>query len=144
MSVLDEFPLLMEALLKRHHDEMKQQLLEELGGGQWLDQDSSILGRNKHVKACKRLIRKASPDAHYDASEGRWLMRASAVDAEIVRLNRKLVESGKLPETVPPPAMTPVEPRPLVKTEPPEAEDETGIYDRGVYSAWLERMRGAQ
>lgn len=133
MSALEQFPLLMAAL----KEELRRELLEELGQGQWVDQEQSVLGRNKHVRACRRLIRGDSPDAHYHA--GRWLLRASAVDAEVVRLNRRMVESGRLPETVPPPR--PVEPpmMALAKTAP-EPEDETGIYERG----WLERMRGVR
>lgn len=106
----------------------------------WLDQEQSVLGRNIHIKACKRLIRKSSPDAYYDSADGRWLLRSTAVDQEIQRRNRALAE--KLPESVPPPP-PPVTPMPtLVKTRVPvveEPEGETGIYERA-----LERLRGAR
>jgi hypothetical protein len=133
-GALEQFPLLMQAL----KEELKAEVLHELGKGQWLDQEHSVLGRNRHVKACKRLIRKASADAYYDASEGRWFIRASQVDREIAKANRALAE--KLPETVPPPA--PIQPLPaLAKAHPPEVEpeDETGIYERA-----LSRLRGVR
>jgi hypothetical protein len=136
-GALEQFPLLMAAL----KEELKAEVLHELGQGQWLDQEHSVLGRNRHVKACKRLIRKSSPHAYYDSSEGRWLIRAAALDREIVRANRVLAE--RLPETVPPPPR--LEPLPsLVKTrapseEPAEPDDETGIYERA-----LQRLRGAR
>lgn len=128
-GVLDQFPLLFAAL----KEELREEIKAELGQGQWLDQEHSVLGRNKHVKACKRLIRRGSSDAYYDATDGRWLIRASAVDTEISRANMRMVESGKLPETMPPPAM------PLAKAMPRE-EDETGIYER----EWLSRLGGSQ
>ena len=138
-GALDQFPLLMAKLLEQYGEELRAKLLDELGQGQWIDQEHSVLGRNKHIRACRRLIREDSPDVIYD--DGKWLMRASALDAEIVRANRLMVESGKLPESAPPPAMTPVPAMPLVKAEPEsDAEDETGIYASG----WLERMRGVQ
>ena len=134
-GALEQFPLLMAAL----KEELRRELLDELGQGQWIDQEHSVLGRNKHIRACRRLIREDSPDVH--CQDGRWLLRASALDREIQRANRLLLESGKLPENVPPPAMTPVPALPLAKTEPEsDAEDETGIYASG----WLERMRGVQ
>lgn len=136
-GALEQFPLLMAAL----KEELKAEVLHELGQGQWLDQEHSVLGRNRHVKACKRLIRKGSEHAYYDASDGRWLIRASQVDREIAKANRALAE--KLPETVPPPAPAAVTPLPsLVKTRAPileEPEDETGIYERA-----LSRLRGAR
>ncbi len=108
----------------------------------WLDQEQSVLGRNIHIKACKRLIRRMSPDAYYDSGDGRWLLRSTAVDQEIRRRNQEL--AGKLPESAPPPAPAAVTPvPPLVKARAPvvdEAEDETGIYE----TQWLERMRGAR
>lgn len=138
-GVLDQFPLLMSKLLEQYGEELRTRLLEELGQGQWIDQEHSVLGRNKHIKACRRLIRENSPDVH--CQDGRWLIRASALDREIQRANRLMVESGKLPESVPPPAMAPVPVMPLAKALPEhEPEDETGIYASG----WLERMRGAQ
>ena len=139
-GALEQFPLLMAAL----KEEIRRELLEELGRGEWIDQNhpNAVLGRNKHVKACKRLMRAESPDAHYH--DGKWLIRASAMDQEVQRANRRLVESGRL-DTDPPPA--PVEPldslpkMPLAKALPEiEPEDETGIYALG----WLERMRGAR
>lgn len=135
MSAIDRFPLLMAAL----KEELKAEVLADLGQGEWIDQNhSEALGRNRHAKACRRLIRELSPDATYH--DGRWLIRRTALDAEIVRKNRRMVESGKLPETLPPPAMTPVPALPLAKTEAPEPEDETGIYAKG----WLDKMRGAR
>lgn len=133
-GVLDQFPLLMAAL----KEELRREILEQVGQGQWLDQTQSVLMRNRHVRACKRLIRENSPDAYYDASGGRWLLRASAVDREVVRANRQMVASGRLPESVPPPAHAPVPM--LAKTEPPEIEpeDETGVWERAL----LERARG--
>lgn len=136
MSALEQFPLLMAAM----KEEIRRELLDELGQGQWLDQDQSVLMRNKHVRACKRLIRENSPDAYYDGSGGRWLIRASAVDREIVRQNRMMVESGRLPGSVPPPAMEPVPAMPIVKAEEREPEDDTGIYER----QWLDKLRGAR
>jgi hypothetical protein len=130
-GVLDQFPLLM-AELKR---ELKEELMAELGQGQWIDQDHSI-GRNRHVKACKRLIRKGSSDAYYDATTGRWLIRASALDKEISRQNRVMVDSGKLPETLPPPAMPPVKALPRAETP----DDETGVFER----EWFERLAGGK
>lgn len=133
-GALSQFPLLMAAL----KEELKTEVLQALGAGQWIDQEHSVLGRNRHVKACKRLIRRSSPHAYYDASAGRWLIRAAEVDREIVRANKALAE--RLPETVPPPAR--VEPLPaLAKTHPPEVEPEaeTGIYERALL-----RLRGAR
>lgn len=122
-GVLEQFPLLMAAL----KEELKRELREELGAGVWIDQEQSVLGRNRHVAACKRLIRRDSPDAYYDGTEGRWLLRASALDQEITRRNHELAE--RLPKTEPPPA--------LVKTTPPEGDDDgTGIYERA-----LDRLR---
>jgi hypothetical protein len=134
MSAIEQFPLLLAALKA----ELLREVLDELGQGQWIDQEQSVLGRNKHVRACRRLIREGSPDVH--CHDGKWLLRASALDQEIVRANRLMVESGKLPESTPPPAMAPVPVMPLAKAEPEESEDETGIYASG----WLDRMRGAQ
>jgi hypothetical protein len=141
-GALEQFPLLMVAL----KEELKRELLEELGRCQWLDQEHSVLGRNKHVRACRRLIREGSPDVIYD--DGKWLLRASALDAEIVRANRSMVERGKLPESEPPAALVePVRPTPklppmtLAKALPEhEPEDDTGIYASG----WLDRMRGSK
>ena len=125
MSALDGFPLLIAAL----KDELRREILEELGQGQWLDQEQSVLGRNRHVAACKRLIRRDSTDAYYDGTEGRWLLRATAVDAEVQRRNRELARH--LPPTIPPPAMAPVMPAPVKARElEPEAEDETGVFER--------------
>jgi hypothetical protein len=138
MSALDEFPLLMAAL----KEELKQELREELGQGQWLDQEHSVLGRNRHVAACKRLIRHDSTDAYYDGTDGRWMLRARAVDNEILRRNRELAE--RLPQSEPPPAiapaMTPMPPVKATEAEHEEPQDETGIYQR----EWLERLRGAR
>lgn len=118
-------------------EELRREILEELGQGQWIDQEHSVLGRNKHVRACRRLIREDSPDVH--CHDGRWLIRASALDREIQRENRRLLESGKLDE--PAPVMAPVPVLPLAKALPEaEPEDETGIYARG----WLDKMRGVE
>jgi hypothetical protein len=136
-GVLDQFPLLMAKLLEQYGEELRVKLLDELGQGQWIDQEHSVLGRNKHIRACRRLVTESSPDVH--CQDGKWLMRASALDREIQRANRLMLESGKLPESVPPP-MEPVAALPLAKTEPEESEDETGIYASG----WLDRMRGAR
>ncbi len=136
-GVLDQFPLLFAAL----KEELREELKADLGQGQWLDQEHSVIGRNRHIKACKRLIRKGSSSAYYDSTTGRWLIRASALDLEITRANRAMVESGKLPETVPPPPMTampPVKAAPL--SEFPEPEDETGIYER----EWLSKLAGGK
>ncbi len=126
-----------EALLER----VIRKQLPSTSHDLWLDQEQSVLGRNIHTKACKRLIRKGSPDAYYDSANGRWLLRSTAVDQEIQRRNRALAE--KLPETMPPPAPAAVTPLPaLVKTRAPipeEPEDETGIYERA-----LSRLRGAR
>src|SRR3989304_5376117 len=123
-GALDQFPLLMAKLLEQYGEELRAKLLDELGQGQWIDQEHSVLGRNKHIRACRRLIREDSPDVH--CQDGRGLLRL-------------LRESGKPPEPVPPPAMTPVPAMPLAKAEPEsDVEDETGIYASG----WLERMRG--
>lgn len=133
-SALEQFPLLIAALKA----ELREELLEDLAAGKWLDQEQSVLGRNTHIKACKRLIRKASPHAYYDASDGRWLIRASAVDQEIVRRNRALVEAGKIPETIPPPPAPSVVKATLRPEELADLEDETAIYTR----EWLRKLGG--
>lgn len=109
-------------------EELRREILEDIGKGQWIDQShpDAVLGRNKHIQACRRLMKEGSPDAH--CHDGRWLIRATAMDAEIARENRDLRDRGKL-DTEPPPPM------PLAKTEP---EDETGIYERSL----LARVRG--
>lgn len=134
---LAEFPFLMGELLKQYGERIRADILrdltKELGQGQWYDQGpgprASVLGRNRHVQACQRLIRKDSPDAYRDVSTGQWWLRACAVDREIRRINR--VTAEKLP-------MEPVpnEPMPLAKTEGHEFDDETGVYRRAL----LERV----
>lgn len=133
-SVLEQFPLLMRKL----KEELKEEVLEELGQGQWIDQAHSVLGPNIHVRACRRLIRRNSTEAYYSSSTGQWLMRASAVDAEIARRNEELAR--RLPKTEPPPPM------PLAKTEPPVSspapagseEDGSDVYER----EYLMKLRG--
>ncbi len=142
LSALEGFPLLMAALVR----ELKDELRRELSQGQWLNQEQSVLGRNRHVAACKRLIRRDSTDAYYDGTMGHWLLRSSAVDAEVQRRNRELARN--LPPSEPPPAMAPVlaaprKPLPgLAQARTPESdpEDETGIYERSL----LERFGGTR
>lgn len=129
MAVLDQFPLLAEALQK-WEQEFREKLLSEIKAGEWLDQTQSVLGRNKHVRACQRLIRRDSADAYYDASAKRWLLRACAVDKEIRRINRAVAEQ------LPPPAPAPVK-APAHPWHEVAPEDETGVYER----EWLEKLR---
>jgi len=130
VSALEQFPLLLAAL----KEELRCELLNEFARGEWLDQNQSVLGRNIHVRACQRLIRRDSADAYYESNTGRWLLRVTAVDKEIRRRNRMHAE--KLPAQ-PPVEPVPVEPMPLAKTEA-EPEDETGIYAKG----WYEKLTG--
>ncbi len=133
MSALEGFPLLMAALVR----ELKEELRRELSQGQWLNQEQSVLGRNRHVAACKRLILQDSADAYYDNTLGHWLLRSSAVDAEVQRRNRELARN--LPPSEAPPAMpAPVKARELSPEREPE--DETGIYERSL----LERFGGGR
>jgi hypothetical protein len=129
-GALEQFPLLMAAL----KDELRAELILEMRKGLWFDQgpgpQASILGRNRHVQACQRLIRKDSPDAYYDASTGQWWLRQGAVDREILRLNRK--QAQKLPEKAAPMAPVVAEPLPLAKAEPSDFEGETGVYERAL------------
>lgn len=136
-SVLEQFPLLMRKL----KEELKQEVVEELGAGQWVDQAHSVLGPNIHIRACKRLIRRQSTDAYYSPATGQWKMRASAVDEEIRRRNSEHAE--RLPKTEPPPPV----PAPLAKAEAPvstvplETDDEddgSAIYER----EYLAKLRG--
>lgn len=130
MSALEQFPILMAAL----KEELKRELLEELAQGQWLDQGQSVLGRNIHVLACRRLISRDSPDAYYDATDGRWLLRGCAVDREIQRRNRMraatFTEPAAKPEAITPPPLL------LAKAGPVSADDTTGVYERAL----LERV----
>ena len=112
---------------------LARDICEELGRGEWSDQEHSPLGRNRHVRACRRLIRQGSVDALY--TDGRWLLRCPAVDREIARLNQD--QSTRIPPSEPPAAlvaMPPVKGAPV----PVEAEDDTGVYERAL----LERVRG--
>ncbi len=122
-KVAGQFP----ALIAELKAELKAELLEEMGAGEWVDQDHTVLGRNKHIKACKRLMRAGTADAHFDRKDKRWLIRRTAYDREIAKSNRALAKTGVL-DSVPPPALAPL--MPPVKAEPasPDVEDETGVY----------------
>lgn len=117
--VLEELPPLIAAL----KEELREELLEAVRAGQWVDTEHSVLSRNKHIGLCKRLIREdhALPQAYYDAATKVWWARAGAVDAEVTRLNR--LRAVKLPE----PAKAPATPR------PPQVEDE---YEREMRVRW--------
>lgn len=108
---------------------LARDIVEELRHGEWIDQSISVLGRNRHVRLAKRLIRACSVDA-LCSDDGRWMVRSGAVDAEIARLNRDEPPAALNRTPMPPPLPAPG----LARAEP---DDDTGIFERDLY----ERVR---
>ncbi len=127
---MSEFDRLVEREVRRYLTEDRELLIRdikaELLACEWRDQSISILGRNRHVKLARRLISEGSPDALY-TDDGCWMVRCTAIDTEIMRLNR---EKSALPLRLPVRAL------PSINLMEPEPEDETGIYERRLLERW--------